>query len=227
MRRRQFLILSASSIGGVLVYSLDRRVSRLFAQDKAAQTLKIPLRFFTEDEALIVAAAASRIFPSDDSGPGAKEAGVVIYIDRQLAGPYGRDRFRYTQGPFDENAPREFGYQGKATPAETYREGLKSLKGFDKLSPEEQDKKLQQIENTHLFALLRQHTLEGMFSDPVHGGNIDMVGWQLVGFPGPRMSNYAEIDKHYGEAFRPKPISLEQAIGRKVRTSEDEAPSKS
>ena len=221
MRRRQFLVLSAASIGGVLVYSLDRRVSRLYGQEKATQTLKIPLRFFTEEEALIVAAAAARIFPSDDSGPGAKEAGVVIYIDRQLAGPYGHDSFRYTQGPFDENAPREFGYQGKATPAETYREGLKSLKGFPGLSPEEQDKKLEQIENTHLFALLRQHTLEGMFCDPIHGGNIDMVGWQLVGFPGPRMSNYAEIDKHFGEAFRPKPISLEQAIGRKVIPTED------
>jgi len=224
MQRRQFLVLSAASIGGVVVYSLDRRVSRLFAQEKSTQTLKIPLRFFTEEEALVVAAAASRIFPSDDSGPGAKEAGVVIYIDRQLAGPYGRDRFRYTEGPFDENAPREFGYQGKATPSETYREGLRALKGFDRLSPEEQDKKLQQIENTHLFALLRQNTIEGMFSDPVHGGNADMVGWQLVGFPGPRMSNYDELTKHFGEAFRPKPISLEQSIGRKVRTTEDAGP---
>jgi gluconate 2-dehydrogenase gamma chain len=222
MRRRQFLILSAASIGGVLVYSLDRQASRVFAQEKSTQTLKIPLRFFTEEEALIVAAAASRIFPSDDSGPGAKEAGVVIFIDRQLAGPWGRDRYRYAQGPFDENAAREFGYQGKATPRETYREGLKGLKGFDRLSPAEQDKKLTEIESTHLFALLRQNTIEGMFSDPVHGGNVDMVGWQLVGFPGPRMSNYDEVDKHFGEAFRPKPVSLEQVLRRKVHPSEDE-----
>ena len=222
MRRRQFLVLSAASIGGVLVYSLDRRSSRLFAQEKTTQTLKIPLRFLTQDEALIVAAAASRIFPSDDSGPGAKEAAVVIYIDRQLAGPYGRDRYRYAQGPFEENAAREFGYQGKATPRETYREGLKGLKGFDRLSPEEQDKQLQQIESSHFFALLRQNTIEGMFCDPVHGGNADMVGWQLVGFPGPRMSNYDDLDKHYGEAFRPKLVSLEQVLGRRVRPSEDE-----
>ena len=222
MQRRQFLVLSAASLGGVLVYSLDRRVSHLFAQDKSVQTLQIPLRFLNEDEALIVAAAASRIFPSDDSGPGAREAGVVIYIDRQLAGPYGRDRYRYTSGPFDENAAREFGYQGQATPKETYREGLKGLTGFDKLAPEEQDKKLHEIESTHFFALLRQNTIEGMFSDPIHGGNVDMVGWQLVGFPGPRMSNYDDMDKHYGEAFRPKPVSLEQVLGRKVRPSEDE-----
>jgi len=222
MRRRQFLVLSAASVGGVLVYSLDRRASRLFAQEKSYQSLKIPLRFFTEAEALIVAAAASRIFPSDDSGPGAKEAGVVIYIDRQLAGPYGRDRYRYTQGPFVEDAPREFGYQGKATPREVYREGLKDLKGFDRLSLEEQDKQLRQIESSHFFALLRQNTIEGMFCDPMHGGNADMVGWQLIGFPGPRMSNYADVDKHYGEAFRPKPVSLQQVVGHKVRPSEDE-----
>ena len=204
------------------MYSLDRRVSRLFAQEKSAQYLKIPLRFFTEAEAMIVAAAASRIFPSDDAGPGAKEAGVVIYIDRQLAGPYGRDRFRYAQGPFVEDAPREFGYQGKAAPRETYREGLKGLKGFDSLSPAEQDSQLTKIESSHFFALLRQNTIEGMFCDPIHGGNVDMVGWQLVGFPGPRMSNYADLDAHYGKAFRPKLVSLEQVLGRKVRPSEDE-----
>jgi len=74
VRRRHFLVLSAASIGGVLVYSLDRRASRLYAAEKSTQTLRIPLRFFTEPEALIVAAAASRIFPSDDAGPGAQEA---------------------------------------------------------------------------------------------------------------------------------------------------------
>jgi len=59
MRRHQFLILSAASIAGVLEYSLDRRASRLFAQEKSSQSPKIPLRFFTEAEALIVSAATS------------------------------------------------------------------------------------------------------------------------------------------------------------------------
>jgi gluconate 2-dehydrogenase gamma chain len=226
MERRRFLILSATSLGGVLVYSLDRRVSRVLAaqanQDSKVQSIKIPLRFFTQDQAMIVAAAAARIFPSDDAGPGAREAGVVIYIDRQLAGPYGRDRYRYTSGPFEESAPREFGYQGQATPKETYRDGLKGLAGLDKLSAEEQDAKLRQIESTHFFALLRQNTIEGMFCDPIHGGNVDMVGWQLVGFPGPRMSNYEDFDAHYGKEFRPSPVSLEQVLGRKIRPSEDE-----
>lgn len=218
MRRRHFLTLSAASLGGILVFSLDRKASLLSAQD---QRLRIPLRFFTESEALIIAAAASRIFPSDDSGPGAREAGVAIYIDRQLAGPYGRDRFRYTHPPF-QDAPSELGYQGKATPREIYRDALKNLKGFHRLQPEEQDNTLRQVESTLFFSLLHQNTIEGMFSDPIHGGNIDMIGWQLIGFPGPRMSNYDDIDKHFGQAFRPKPASLTQMAGTKIRPGEDQ-----
>ena len=219
MRRRHFLTLSAATLGGVLVYSLDRKSSLLSGQQK---TVRVPLRFFTESEALIVAAAASRIFPSDDSGPGAREAGVVIFIDRQLAGPYGRDRYRFTQPPF-EDSPRELGYQGSASPRQIYRDGLRNLQGFDRLPASEQDQALRKIESTIFFSLLRQNTIEGVFCDPLHGGNVDMVGWQLVGFPGPRMSNYDEIEKYYGRAFRPKPASLTQVTGSKVRPSEDES----
>jgi gluconate 2-dehydrogenase gamma chain len=53
-----------------------------------------------------------------------------------------------------------------------------------------------------------------MFCDPVHGGNRDMIGWQLIGFPGPRMSYYEEIDTLYGKAYRPKPVSLAQVTGK-------------
>ena len=218
MRRRHFLTMSAATLGGVLVYSLDRRASLLASQHKP---LRIPLRFFTEKEALIVAAAAARIFPTDDSGPGAREAGVAIYIDRQLAGPYGRDRFRYTQPPFAD-APAELGYQGKQTPREIYREGLNSLSGFDLLGAAEQDKSLRNIESSFFFRLLRQNTIEGMFCDPMHGGNAGMVGWQLVGFPGPRMNNFDEIEKYYGKAFRPKPLTLAQITRSNPRPSEDE-----
>ena len=218
MRRRHFLTLSAATLGGVLVYSLDRKASLLSAQQKP---VRIPLRFFTETEALIVAAAGSRIFPSDESGPGAREAGVAIFIDRQLAGGYGRDRFRYTQPPCEE-APRELGYQGGATPRQIYRDGLKGLQGFHLLGPGAQDEALRKIESTLFFSLLRQNTIEGMFCDPLHGGNAGMIGWQLIGFPGPRMSNFDEIEKYYGKAFRPKPMNLRQTSGARVRSSEDE-----
>jgi gluconate 2-dehydrogenase gamma chain len=218
MRRRQFLTLTVSSAGGLLVYSLAGLPVPGAAQ---TQTVRVPLRFFTEDEALDAGAAAARIFPSDESGPGAQEAGVVVFIDRQLAGPYGRDARRYTQEPFVDATP-EFGYQGKATPREVYREGLKTITGLHRLSPDEQDAKLREIERTRFFTLLRTHTIQGMFSDPIHGGNVGLAGWEQLGFPGPRMSNRQEVDQYYGRAFRPKPISLEQATGKRVRPAEEE-----
>lgn len=219
MHRRHFLTLTVSSAGGLLVYTLGGLPTPGAAQQT---TVRVPLRFLTEEEAMDVGAATSRIFPRDESGPGAQEAGVVIFIDRQLAGPYGRDAHRYTQGPFEENAPPEFGYQGKASPQEIYREGLKTIAGLHSLSPEQQDAKLRAIEHTRFFTLLRNHTIQGMLCDPIHGGNVGMVGWEQVGFPGPRMSNRQEVDQYYGRAFRPKPISLEQATGKRVRPAEEE-----
>lgn len=216
MKRRRFLTLPAA--GGALVYTLSRRPYMVNAQE----SVRVPLRFFTEAEALDVAAAAARIFPSDESGPGANEASVVIYIDRQLAGPYGRDRYRYSQGPFENGVPEQ-GYQGKATPREIYREGAAKIAGIAKLGTAAQDAALKQIETTLFFALLKTHTVEGMFCDPMHGGNAGMIGWQLIGFPGPRMTYFDEVDSHYGEAVRPKPQSLREIVGRPVKPSEDEA----
>ena len=222
MKRREFLTVPAAALGGTLLYTLAREPLRLQAQTGGKDGMvKVPLRFFTAEEARVVAAACERIFPSDASGPGATEAGVVIYIDRQLAGPYGRDKYRYTKGPWVESVP-EHGYQGKENPQETYRKGLKDLGNFTSLSVEEQNKKLAEIERTHFFQLLRAHTIEGMFCDPMHGGNAGLIGWQLVGYPGPHMSYRDEIDKHFGQPWRPKPASLEQIAGRPGNPWEDE-----
>ena len=222
MKRREFLTVPAAALGGTLLYTLSREPLRLQAQTGGKDGMvKVPLRFFTAEEAKVVAAACERIFPSDASGPGATEAGVVIYIDRQLAGPYGRDKYRYTKGPWVESVP-EHGYQGKENPQETYRQGLKDLGNFTSLSVEEQNKKLAEIERTHFFQLLRAHTIEGMFCDPMHGGNAGLIGWQLIGYPGPQMSYRNEIDKHFGQPWRPKPASLEQITGRTPNPWEDE-----
>lgn len=203
MRRRHFLTLPAS---GALLGQVQ-----------------VPLRFFTSAEALIVSAACSRIFPTDSTGPGANEAGVTIYIDRQLAGPYGRDRYRYTQGPFEAGTPEQ-GYQGAANPRQIYRESLAQLKDLPGLPPAEQDERLRAIEKTPFFLMLRQHTLEGMFCDPMHGGNRDLTGWRLIGFPGPYMSWARDIDQHQGEAFRPKPQSLSQILNRTITPWEEQEP---
>ena len=218
MRRREFVTIPAQSLGGLLLYTMAREPFRVQAQQG---TVRVPLRFFTEAEAKVVAAAAERIFPSDASGPGATEAAVVIYIDRQLAGPYGRDQFRYTKAPWTESLP-EHGYQGKATPREIYRTAVAQMEGFTSLTPEQQDEKLRAIESSLFFQMLRRHTLEGMFCDPHHGGNANMIGWQLIGYPGPRMSYRDEIGPNPGERWRAKPVSLEQVLGRPVKGWEDE-----
>lgn len=218
MRRREFLTVPAAALGGTLIYTLSREPIRLQAQDG---NVSIPLRFFSSTEARVIVAACARIFPSDATGPGATEAGAVIYIDRQLAGPYGRDKYRYTKGPFVDSVP-EHGYQAKETLREIYRAGIVSLGAFADLIPERQDETLRSIEKTVFFQMLRSHTLEGMFCDPMHGGNAGLIGWQLIGFPGPRMSYRDEIDKYHGLPYRPKPVSLQQVVGHPVHGWEDE-----
>ena len=219
MKRRDFISLPEKSLGGLLVYSLAGLPFRINAQKG---TVKVPLRFFTAKGAHVIAAACDRIFPSDGSGPGAKEAGVIIYIDHQLAGPYGQDRYRYTKGPFVQSVP-EHGYQGKQTPQEIYRDGYRQLgEGFAELDVAKHDEQQRGIQGTLFFRMLRAHTIEGMFSDPMHGGNAGLIGWQLIGYPGPLMNYRDEIDKNYGKPWRRKPVSLEQVIGRPVKGLEEE-----
>lgn len=218
MKRREFITVS---VGGVLVYTLNRRALWL---DAAETPVRVPLRFFTAAEAQVVAAACERIFPSDENGPGAKEAAVIIYIDRQLAGPYGRDELRYRKEPFIETDRDWGGYQGKEGPQEIYRAGIKQLgHDFASLTPARQDDRLRRLEATMFFQMLREHTVEGMFCDPLHGGNANLVGWQLIGYPGPVMSWRSAITLYNnGTTYRPTPTDLEQILGVPIKGLEDE-----
>ena len=218
MKRREFLIVPAKALGGLLLSSLVGE----WIPAVAADGVKVPLRFFTAEEARVIQAATERIFPGDASGPGATEAGVTIYIDRQLASPYGKDKYRYTKGPWIESIP-EHGYQGKETPQQIYRAGIKVLGDFAGLSSQEQDVRLETIQETVFFRLMHAHTVEGMFCDPLHGGNLGMVGWKMIGYPGPRMSYRYEIDKYFGKAYVAEPKSLEQILRHPVKGVEDEA----
>lgn len=218
MKRREFIELSANTLGGLLVYSLAGVPTVVSAQQGK---VRVPLRFFTAQEARVVVAACERIFPTDASGPGATQAGAMVYIDRQLAGPYGSDKYRYTKPPFAEAGGP--GYQGRETPRETYRAGIRQLGAdFAALNAARQDERLEAIEKTHFFQLLRQHTIEGMFCDPMHGGNVGLIGWQLLGYPGPQMSYRAQMGKYNGVAYRPKPQSLQQILGTSIKPWEDE-----
>src|SRR5690242_17943205 len=126
MRRREFVIIPIGALGGSLLRSLAEPFDRLARVDPSNAVARVPLRFFTGAESRIVTAACERIFPRDDHGPGATDAGVVVYIDRQLAGPYGRDKYRYTKPPFGASSA-EHGYQGADNPRALYRSGIRQL----------------------------------------------------------------------------------------------------
>ena len=78
--------------------------------------------FFTAEEAEAVEALADRLIPPDPQTPGGKDAGCAVYIDRQLAGPYGQSEGLYKGRPF-EKGTKEQGPQDAQTPAQTYRAG--------------------------------------------------------------------------------------------------------
>jgi gluconate 2-dehydrogenase gamma chain len=182
--------------------------------------------FLTADEAAVIEPAVARLIPSDETGPGALEAGVPTFIDRQLAGPWGAGEQLYRQGPW-HSAPPEFGYQLRFTPAELFRNALRALneefrrsnRGFGARPPEEQDAYLAALEKESrdlggvpsnvFFQSLLEITIEGYFCDPTYGGNKDMVSWRLIGFPGAYANYYELVDQH-GIAFTREPVSLGQ-----------------
>lgn len=216
MTRRDFIAIPAEGVSAAVIAVLGAKLV------DAQQKLEVPLRFFTREQAKVIEAACERIIPADEHGPGAKDTGVVVFIDRQLAGPWGHDKYRYTKPPFFESLP-EHGYQGKENPREIYSAGLKLLGAdFATLSPAAQDEKLVSIEKTMFFQMLRTNTIQGVFADPLHGGNTGMAGWKMIGFPGPYMSWLDEIEKHFGDPYRPAPRSLVQIAGRSAKPMEEE-----
>ena len=182
--------------------------------------------WFTDAEAAFVSAAAARLIPADDLGPGAAEAGVPTFIDRQLAGPYGRGERWYMQGPWSPGLPTQ-GYQTRLTPAGLYRTAIKAIDAavvresrgasFAKLAAADQDAFLHRLEKGEValdgvdakgfFEQLLQNTLEGFWSDPIYGGNKDMAGWKLIGFPGARYDNSDFVAQH-GQKYPLPPVGL-------------------
>jgi gluconate 2-dehydrogenase gamma chain len=183
--------------------------------------------FFNSAEAAFIEAATERLIPADELGPGAMAAGVPIFIDRQLAGEFGRAWNWYMQGPWGKALPTQ-GYQSRYTPAEFYRAAIKAIDqtvgregkagSFAKLAAADQDAFLTRLENGQadlgpgveakaFFEMLLQNTLEGFWADPIYGGNRDMAGWKLIGFPGARYDNRPFVTRH-GEPYPLPPVGL-------------------
>jgi gluconate 2-dehydrogenase gamma chain len=186
--------------------------------------------FFRPDEARFIEAACARLIPADANGPGAIEAGVPHYMDKQLGGAWGAGERLYRSGPWQQGVPGQ-GYQLPFTPAELFHNALRAVNediqrrrgtSFDKLPGAEQDAYLQSLQTgqqslngvpAHVFfESLLGLTIEGFFSDPIYGGNKDMVAWKMIGFPGGYASFYELVDQ-YGMLYTRPPMS----IGENVR----------
>src|SRR5271167_1388800 len=180
--------------------------------------------FFNADEVLFIEAACERLIPADESGPGALGAGVANYLDKQLGGAWGAGERLYRSGPWQPGTPSQ-GYQLPLTPAELFHTSLRAINRdlaahhtpFNAMSAADQDAYLKSLESgandldgvpsATFFAILLQMTVEGFFSDPVYGGNRDMVAWRMIGFPGAYADYYEAIDRH-GVKFVREPMSL-------------------
>jgi gluconate 2-dehydrogenase gamma chain len=188
----------------------------------------VPYLFFNREEAQFIETAVARLIPTDDH-PGAIEAWVPNYLDKQLAGAWGSGERLYRSGPWESTRPG-LGYQLPLTPGELFHTAIKAInaqltkggQAFSELPVEEQDAFLHKLEAGQIdlngvpsqifFEQLVGMTIEGFFSDPIYGGNKDMVGWKMIGFPGAYASYYDLIDKH-GIRLEREPMSLGQGGG--------------
>jgi gluconate 2-dehydrogenase gamma chain len=190
--------------------------------------------FFTADEREFIEAAVDRLIPADPVGPGALEANVPFFLDRQLAGPFGRGDHFYLGGPWKEGVPEQ-GYQLRFSPAQLYRAAIKAINSyttahfrgasFAKLSAAQKDIILKGLEAGSIrlgggvnakvfFAMLLQNTKEGYFSDPIYGGNKDMAAWKMIGFPGAHY-DYSEWVERHGQRVPYPPVGFKGRPGWK------------
>jgi gluconate 2-dehydrogenase gamma chain len=158
-------------LAGAAVVALPE-LCRVLAFQREMLKTATPAPVLGSAEAATLAAVCARIIPTDESGPGAAEAHAAEYIDRALGGWLAPSREAYTAGlaAIDDAARARSGQR------------------FVDLPPAQQDSLLETIAETPFFALVRAHTIQGTFCDPVYGGNGNFVGWDLIGYPGVRLN---------------------------------------
>jgi len=156
--------------------------------------------FFNDDDSRTITAFTERLMPGAPSMPGATDAGVLNYIDLAVAGAYSDQQDFYRRGltQLDAHCAQTYGKPFRSLTAEQQDETVAAL---------EQGKAPAFVWPTAqaFFNTLRTHTMEGMFADPIYGGNKDFAGWRLVGFPGAQQI-FTEEDMQSPKAFTREPI---------------------
>jgi gluconate 2-dehydrogenase gamma chain len=167
--RREFLLGSLSGVGAAWALANYAAIEDAYAFVQRSTDAGHPaaFTFFTPAQAADVEAMAAQIIPTDDT-PGAREAHVIVFIDRILTTFENDRQADYTKGLSELAAQTT-----KLFP---------SASSFASLQPPQQVELLTSIEKTPFFNLVRTHTITGFFAAPVHGGNAGKIGWRLVNY---------------------------------------------
>lgn len=198
---RRNLLKSAGLVGAAAVGTVA--TPHVIAADSAnannhatTNAQREALEALTAAEAETLAAICDCLIPSDEHGPGAREARAVHYIDKSLASHNSGARHSYSVGL---NAINEYARKTRG-------------KGFAELLLDQQNSILLAVQTNKIsgfipngsgfFNMLRSHTIDGTFCDPYYGGNQDFVGWDMLRYPGIRLG-VSEADVAAGASLPP------------------------
>jgi gluconate 2-dehydrogenase gamma chain len=176
---RAALLKRAGALGAAAAIPVAAKTETARGEAEIAELKQ--LKALSPTQATTIGAFVERLIPSDASGPGAREANVLRYIDRALAGDLSQFRPSYLAAVVSLDAYSQSKYKAD----------------FAALSTAQQDAVLTDMDLNRatgfvpnakaVFEMIRTHAVQGMFGDPAHGGNTNFIGWKLVRFPGPRM----------------------------------------
>jgi len=230
--RREFL--KGAVVGGAaaVTTSLEAPQTALAQQPAAAAAAAAApaaegYAFLNLDEAAFVEALVDHMVPADDLTPKGTDIGINIYIDRALGGAWGKGDRLYMQGPWKLGTPNQ-GYQLPLTPAQLYRAGIAATnahcrktygKPFEQITEQQREEVLVGLSTAKItfdgglpvrafWTTLYQTVIEGMFSDPIYGGNRNKAGWKLIGFPGAIAVHRENVEKFRGKPFPNTPTSI-------------------
>lgn len=226
--RRDFL--KAAGAAGVAGAAVTTGIAACSPQQTAATAAPANPETYlvlTAEEQAFLSAAVDTIIPADELSPSGTDCGCVVFIDRQLAGAWGGGAKMYRSGPFLKGTPEQ-GYQLALTPHQFFVAGIRAAnewsqktngKIYDALTPEQraealtawQDGKAEfnGFDSKLFFQRLLQITMEGFFSDPIHGGNRNKASWRMLGYPG-LPATYADKIEEYRD--KPYVVAEPQSI---------------
>jgi gluconate 2-dehydrogenase gamma chain len=230
--RRNFL--KGAVVGGAAAVSGTAAMKPESAQaQQAQQPAGVPAQdpagyaFLNLDEAAFIEALVDHMVPADELTPKGTDIGINTYIDRALAGGWGKGDRLYMQGPWKKGVPAQ-GYQLPLTPAQLFRAGIEATnahcrktygKSFDRIDEAQREEVLVGLSTAKInfdsglpvrvfWPALYLSVIEGMFSDPIYGGNRNKAGWQMIGFPGAIAVHRDHVEQYRGKPFPNKPVSI-------------------